>query len=272
MRDVRETLIANGWRQGALISPVAYANLGELAHCHLDVEKDLFLVISQTCDLINHSFQDEPFFEVLRLSPLDGDSDPSKESGKNSRELHIEIDRAGEEKWFRVFPFERFFVRREPLLEHGPDEFLDDKKCDLICAWLVKRINRVAFPDNFDQRWKCKRRQIEKIIKRLKKVSGIYIKVEPFSEIDDGNEYDLEIYLLMDADDFDDADVYKEYDGYRKLLEEKFNECPGLNLRAIELVSDADITIRVLQEFSLWDYSYISYREPDEHAFPVDPP
>jgi len=71
MPDVRKSLIDKGWRQGVLIKKIDDTRFHAFAHIDLG-EDALYLVISQTCDLINPSFDDEPYFEVLRLTPLEG--------------------------------------------------------------------------------------------------------------------------------------------------------------------------------------------------------
>jgi len=268
MTDVRQSLIDLGWEQGALVSADEGDQFGEFAHFDLG-KGNLYLVISQTCDLVNPDFDIEPFVEVLRLTPLE--SEPANEAigGKNSRVLQFQIDIEGVPRSFQALPFERFFVDRQLLLEFSAVAHVDDESRGMINAWLTKRFVRAAFPDSFDKRWKQRRKQIEKIIKRLKRVCDIYIKIEPFSEVDDDIDYDLELYLLMNAEDFDDPDIHREYTAHKKDLEDQFNQCPNLDLQEIELVSDAEITLREIQQLRRWDYSYLSYRDPGDHVSPA---
>jgi hypothetical protein len=240
------------------------------AFAHFELSDDgLFLIITQTCDLVNPSFQNEPYFEVLRLTSIEGQPAPDALGGKNSRIIHFQVDTDDGTQLFQTFPYERFFIDRRVLLDHDPDGFLDGQTSDMVNAWLTKRLIRTAFPDKFDQRWKERRKQIEKVIKRLKLVKDIYIKIEPFTELEDDNNYEVEIYLLLDANDFDDPDTYVEYTKHKNSLEDQFNQCLNIDLHSIVLISDADITLRELQALRRWDYSYISYREPGEYVVPV---
>jgi uncharacterized protein YfkK (UPF0435 family) len=149
-----------------------------------------------------------------------------------------------------------------------PDGILPDDSRKMIVSWLSRRYVRTAFPDSFDKRWKVRIKKIEHIIKKLKLVKDIYIKIKPFDELDDAELYDVEIILLMDHDYFSDSEVYAEYETYRQSLDDQFSGCEGINLRSLDLMSDADLSLRELEELNRWDYSYLSYREPDEHVQP----
>ncbi|MCW9038390.1 hypothetical protein, partial [Altibacter sp.] len=189
--------------------------------------------------------------------------------GKNSREIHFQTVLGGETSTFRGLPYERFFIDRQVLNSHSPVDYLTDATREMISAWLIKRFSRAAFPDSYDQRWKSRLKQIERTIKRLKFIEDIYIKITPFEEVSDEIEYQVEIYLLMDADDYDNPTIYEEYCTHKQSLEDQFNQCDGIDIQTIDLVSNADITLREIQELKRWDYSYLSYREPDEHVKPA---
>ena len=92
--------------------------------------------------------------------------------------------------------------------------------------------------------------------------------MDPFEEAGDDIEYKVDIYLLMDAELYDIPEILDKYNKYRQSLEDLFNQCEGIDLQSIEIVSDADITLREIQEFKRWDYSYLSYREAEKHAQP----
>jgi len=72
----------------------------------------------------------------------------------------------------------------------------------------------------------------------------------------------------MDAELYDDLEILDEYNKYKQSLEDQFNQCESIDLQSIEIISDADITLREIQEFKRWDYSYLSYREPENHVLP----
>ena len=265
--DVRDTLIARGWRQGSLIIVAPNDDFKKFAHCDL-TDDDVFLVVSQTCDLVNPNFDIEPFFEVLRLTVIEIAPKTEYLGGKNSRQLHFQEQLAGKVTTFCALPFERFFVDRQLLMTISPDGALSDDIRDTVSVWLSKRFVRTAFPDSFDKRWKGRIKQIERVIKKLKFVKDIYIKISPFGELDDAEDYIVEITLLMDNDFYSDSSIYAQYDEYKKELDDQFSQCKGIDLQVVELRSDADITLRELEALSRWDYSYLSFRDPGEHVEP----
>jgi len=266
----RELLISQGWRQGAVIREIVDDHFTANAHFALN-DSDVFLIISQTCDLVNPDYNSEPFFEVLRLTPIKTAPAIEYGGGKNSREIQFQTEINGRIQTFRALPFERFFVDRQLLKLHSHEGHASESEREMITAWLTKRFVRTAFPDSFDRRWKVRVKQIEKVIKRLKLVRDIYIKITPFNEVAKYVEYEVEIYLLMDASDYDDPVIYKEHKKHKADLEAQFGLCADIDLQVIELVSDAEISLRELQELRRWDYSYLSYRSPDEHAPPAKP-
>ena len=67
--DIRKSLIAQGWRQGTIICDIKEDSFQQFAHWDID-DDGVYLVISQTCDLVNPSFQNEPFLKLYNLYKL----------------------------------------------------------------------------------------------------------------------------------------------------------------------------------------------------------
>jgi len=263
--DERDIFKANGWEQFCVLQPDDHISLLNNAHIKVS-ENDLLLVITQTCDLINNK---EPFFGVACLRPLDKNISVENEHARNSRRLEFNIILNDEAKDYCIKAHEKFFVDHAILKNIKPFDKIKCKntKTELV-KWLTSRYSRTAFPDTFDQIWNKRKKQIEKVIKKLELVQDIYLKLSPFDEIEKTEEYDLEILLLMDADNFDNKKIHQEYDELRKKLEEQFNKCNGINVELVELESNARISIKVIQEYNRWDYSYLSYRDPEQHDYP----
>ena len=194
--------------------------------------------------------------------------------GKNSRRLEMIIPIHEVDQNYSIIPHERFFVPHEVLLKNiRPYAAISDETTtNLLIKWITSRYSRAAFPEEFDRRWKKKkhiRKQIEAIIKQFVRVQDIYIRLDPFCEIEEG-EYKVAILLLMDASHYDTAADYKQHHELRKKLEDQLSACDGIDAE-VTLVSNANITIREIQQYKRWDYSYLSYADPDEHEFPGMP-
>ena len=113
----RERLIESGWKQGILLVP----NDERLtANAHYEVtDDDRLLIVSQTCDLVQGSFENEPYFEVLCLHPLNQEPDSGYLGGKNSRRIEFSLNPLGNDisHWFAL-PYERHLINRELLLDY----------------------------------------------------------------------------------------------------------------------------------------------------------
>lgn len=267
MADERDIFKSNGWRQFCILRSCDHESLCEHAHFTPD-EQNLLLIISQTCDLVN-STDKEPFIEVACLRPLDRAPSLENSHGKNSRCFELTLTINGSSNHYYLLAHERFFVRHGLLLALKPFAIVnaDDVKDELI-KWIIARYSRTAFPDSFDLRWKARKKQIEKVIKKLKLVQDIYVRILPFEELDDTADYNLDILLLMDPAHYENPAIYDEYSGFREELEDQFAQCAGITVDSVDLESSAGITVHQLQEYNRWDYSYLSYRSPEEHATP----
>ena len=270
MADQRNEFIANGWRQFSIIRPSGHRYICQYAkHITINANNDLLLIITQTCDLVS-DVDKEPFFEVVLLRPLDRPPGNEFQHGKNARRLELTLEIEGNSQHYFIMPHERFFVRHERIKNIRPYEAIQDKTTtDLLIKWLTNRYSRTAFPDAFDRRWKTRKKQIEGIIKQLLLVQDIYIKLVQFGELIEGEEYEVEILLLMDAKYFDSPETYEKYDRLRKRLEDQFIQCDGINVESIDLASNAQKTIGEIQGYARWDYSYLSYRDPVNNEFPA---
>ena len=268
--DDRERLIGLGWRQGILLKPDD--RLKENAHYDIS-DDDLLLIVSQTCDLVQGSFKNEPWFEVLCLHPLHSAPDGNCLGGKNSRRIEFSTSaiRGDPSTWYAL-PHERHLIDRRLLLEGvEPAGMIDGETLKMILSWLSRRYTRTAFPEAFIQRMDARKRPIGKKFARLNPlVANVFIRLEPFEEIETEHTYTVELMLVMNADDFDDPDKYKLCEAIQNELEKQLDQCDGIEVEEILIGSTADVTIEDLKGYREWDYSYLSFRDPDNAAAPLE--
>lgn len=267
MSEDRKIFKANGWQQFCVLRVSDHESLTKNSHIKIN-NNVLLLVITQTCDLINN-LEKEPFFEVACLRPLEKKISVENEHARNSRRIELTVSLNGGNENYYILAHEKFFIEHKLLKNIKP---FDKIKCEntktKLVKWLTSRYSRTAFPDKFDQRWKGRKKNIEKVIKKFKLIEDIYLKIVPFKEIENDEKYDLEILLLMDADKFNDAITYKQCNDLGKELEEQFTKCIGINIELVGLRSNAELTIKEIQEYRRWDYSYLSFRDPERHDHP----
>jgi len=268
----RERLIESGWKQGILLVPND-ERLKENAH--YDIPNDArLLIISQTCDLVQGSFDTEPYFEVLCLRPLGREPDGGYLGGKNSRriEFRLSVSENNISHWFAL-PYERHLIDRNLLLDDlRPDFSIEDTQTlQMILSWLSRRYTRTAFPEAFIRRIDARKDSIGRKFSRLNPyVKSVYVQLDPFDELNDGDEYNIEIMLVMDTGKYDDPEQHKECDKIKKQLEDQLNKCAGIIVEDISLESTASVTIEDLKRYREWDYSYLSFREPNDAVLPVN--
>jgi len=265
MAEGRDALIQKGWKQFSIINPADHPALLEHAHINLEPD-DLLLVISQTCDLVSGK-DSEPFFEVACLRSLKSTRQDTHPDSKNPRRMEVTLSLEDQETHFYLLAHERFHVKQELLHEINPAEAINDEDTlDALLDWIVARYNRVAFPDSFDRRWKTRRKTIEKTIKKLERITDIYLKITPFDEVEDNEEYELEILLLMSSRDYQDPDVLAEYEELASALEDQLAKCDGINVETADVESRGVVSLEQIQSYKHWDYRYLSHRDPEAHA------
>ncbi|MCB1761600.1 MAG: hypothetical protein KDI27_00485 [Gammaproteobacteria bacterium] len=249
----RPQLIELGWRQGALLAPDVDKRLTISAHYGIPDDARL-LVVSQTCDLIQGDMDREPYFEVLCLFPLDREPGGDCAGGKNSREIEFSYTMNGHDAnhWLS-FPYKRHLVDRRMLLEHVPQNHIDDKHVlAMILSWLARRYTRVAFPEAFvDQINHPKRRSpISKKFARLNPfIANVYIRLEPFREIAGDESYDIELIFVMDSEKFEDHEHLNECTDIKNQLEYQLNQCDKIEVTDINIESSSAITFDDIKGF-----------------------
>ena len=85
-----EAISSRGWRQGSILSR-ELLGIGAESWSVVVEESTLGVVITQDCDLVNSSFEDEPFAEILRAKPA-AKPDGNLRWAKNPRKIQLDID------------------------------------------------------------------------------------------------------------------------------------------------------------------------------------
>lgn len=234
---------------------------------------DLFLIVSQTCDLVQGSFESEPWFEVLCLHPLDTVPDGNYRGGKNSRRIEFELPASGSNSgnWYAL-PYERHLIERRLLLEGDihPTGSIDDQTLKMILSWLSRRYTRTAFPESFVQRMEAQKKIGRKFAKLNPLVTNVYIYLSTFEEILPEKSYTIELMLVMDAKDFDDLEKYQQCAKICNELENLLRKCKGIDVNDARVESTANVSIEDLKGYQEWDYSYLSFRDPANAATPIE--
>lgn len=202
-----ESIRERGWRQWAFVGNADLPSvLSESAwEPTLETlgEDARLLVVSQSCDLVHHSFESEPFIEGYLCEPLAQDAavNGNLTAGKNPRELLVPLIFRGEERQHRLQSKGRVLISRQHLASIDPDSESEVPTASvrILQRWIINRLVRTAFPDAFNDRTGKARNKLEDLLKKKgAALLGLYVNLTPWSELPVGESYVVEFVGLVD--------------------------------------------------------------------------
>lgn len=201
-----ESIKRRGWRQWSCVAcadipwVVGAARYGVPGY---EADGARLVVVTQSCDLVHESYENEPVVEIFLCEPLGRDDTPDGNltAGKNPRSLLIQFSLEGDDHWFRLRSNGRALVPRHTLADIDPDPsvVVTDRAVRTLQRWILNRVVRTAFPDAFNERTKKPRSQLES---RLKKggtsLLGLYINLSSWDELPSDQDYAVDFVGLVD--------------------------------------------------------------------------
>jgi len=235
----RNSIIANGWQQGAILNTEDLPN-GMMETLGLD--KGLYVVANQSCDVVQ-SLEVEPSLELVKATPITCDHELYNGgffNAKSARRLITPSPTSVREHYLHFDVKDKLQIPRGFLFSHQdirPCCHLADSSGITFKTWLAMRYNRASFPDEFNERNKYPRRKQRgiaelvglslrsklrgirpaeinraknKLVKGLEKqvngdpvcmfVEGLYFNISPETELDRGKDYELNCFALIPSD------------------------------------------------------------------------
>lgn len=257
-------LILTDWRQGSVV-PRELLPPEDLPQ-ELPAEAKL-IAISHDCDLVNPSFDSEPWVEMLVARLIDA-LDGSLTLGKNPRKMQLSLGEGDAKRCYELDIHEKFRTRRQCLLGGHPDASLklDRLQTQQIARWVGKRYSRPSFPTAFDRRIPD---AIRKKIKRLLSrdgadIKGIFLALTD-EELDQNQPYEVILRLVITTEAGEDDERERLALSVLTELQDLMDQCDG--------VAVVDAELKTLDEFSLadclatkvWDYEYLSSEQEAEN-------
>lgn len=235
-------LDGKGWQAGAVIPhdriPPLLPHLTRHGKEPPIVEAhDWLVVVSQTCDVVQHDLEKEPLVEVLHCRPVE-ELRADYRGRKSTRQLDF---RANNETHANVFltahaTVDRYVVPREILLEFSPDEqrHLSDRAIINLQEWYALRYTRPAWPDAFANR--ITRNAKKKLAATLKLVPTddveVRVAIKQYDqELPDEQSYNISVYFVVDQSHWDESEelrvtAYKAHADFVNTLD----SCPGITV------------------------------------------
>ncbi len=263
-----------GWLQGAVVKPVDAPALG------LDSNADdLWVVITQSCDLVHDPLEDEPWVEIVRASRV-GASDGNFEDLKNPRRLHLTDTKYGT---LELRTKDRRLINRERLRGLAPDGVLEPTPLRTLQTFMARRYNRAAFASEFNRRrdgtvrhqgednqtMKKRVRKVETAFKKLNQNLHMILVTDGVLEeelqpwTDDAALQEPYKFALVGVFDATKEGVNeRDLEAAMKELTSALNACPGILIKDQEpdLRSFTDLDYATLNSHTRWDADAISAR------------
>ena len=261
-----------GWRQGAILGDALAKLAGGHAPATVDVDRADWLVLtSHDCDVVNVSIDKEPVVEVLRMRAVAArKADRLLSSGRNPRSLQLAIEARKAPVVLSCIAHDRWTIPRNLLTRESPAHFLPDKERRLVAEWLAKRYIRAAFPTAFDQRWRSKLNDWQKLLRNHSDwVQGVYLWLSTLDELSAETPYQCHLLLAVPHPKRGTVD----WAGKRTEIEEKAQAFwsqfePGIECAGVDVQGTDEITLADIEPYQRFDADWVSF----EDETPTTPP
>lgn len=267
--NVGSSLEKLGWRQGSIISSSDLKIILARWNSDLKICGDIAIVTTQSCDIANNRLTDEPYIEVIIGQIVDKISD-NYTFNKHPRILHLILKkRTGDENIFEdinvhVPAFQKIQIPKCIFLNLAlsSELFLIDRELESFISWLAARYARPALPTVFNDRIeetdrKQKRRKIAKQLDVA--LTGLYIEIIPDAEINEDENYSVNLLGL----------VYADYEGDLNKVELLVNDIATImkaaNMDVVcKVLREDQLSVAVLRRFKRFYYDDLSLRNNNE--------
>lgn len=236
--------------------------------------EDFMVIVTQDCDLVHYSFEEEPFFEVIAARAVQpGAEDPNRRDGKNPRRLQYEFPTPAGSKLFESWMAERRSLPRALLSAGAPlYRSVGYSELQVLKRWLGRRYSRTPLPTEFNRRIAPAQR---KLLDRLKAkglgISGILLSIDSFGELPSTDPYTVSFILVMRPSDYDQKPLREDALSVLELMQRLILQCEGINIEGIEILTEDLLTVSDMRRLVNWDYAdYLSVRPGHAPELPAE--
>ena len=266
-------IVERGWRQGAILGDALAKLAGEYAPPTVNVDRADWLVLtSHDCDIVNANIAKEPGVEVLRMSvAASGKVDRRQSWGRNPRALQLEFEARETPVVLSCGVHDRWTIPRTLLMRESPARCLPDKERQLVAEWLAKRYIRAAFPTAFDQRWRSKQKDWQKLLtKHSEWMQGVYLRLSTLDELPANAPYQCHLILAVPHSNRREAD----WAGKRTEIEEEVQAFwdqfePDIDCDGVEVLGTDEITLADIEPYQRFDADWVSFEDETSTTPPV---
>jgi CRISPR/Cas system-associated endoribonuclease Cas2 len=248
------------WRQGAVI-PRELVPDGILP-VQISPE-DKLVIISHDCDLVQTSFDAEPFVEFLIAKHLSEEQkDGSLFRGRNSRRLQLWAGVDGNRHLYEISAHDRNRLERRLLENQQPDVSIsfDARDIATLSRWFSRRYNRSSFPTTFNSRvpekiWK----KIKEVLKKKGDDVRIFMLLSSMEELEPDKTYRVIVRVVVPTEAKDNDLREQNAKDVVAALNVYLSQCAGIDVIEVKLDSEAEFSLEDMENTVEWDtFDYLS--------------
>jgi len=181
----------------------------------------------------------------------------------------MRIERQGGKGLYELSIHERISAPRSFLAEaeDQPSGSLSTIDLEVFRRWLGRRYYRSALPTEFNER--CRPAQsfvAEKLKKHGELITAVYLQIDPrYEELGPGDFYRVFAHITVLPETADSPDLLEKALVAQSFFEKAFARCEGIESLGVQVVSEAEFSLRDVQLCVRWDHAdYTSYKAGQE--------
>ena len=160
---------------------------------------------------------------------------------------------------------------RDLLMRESPAQCLPDKERRLVAEWLAKRYIRAAFPTAFDQRWRSKQKDWQKVLRKHSEwMQGVYLRLSTLGELPVGTPYQCHLILAVPHRSRGGsgwATKRSEIGDDVRAFWGQFE--PGIECAGVEVLGTDEITLADIEPYQRFDADWVSFEDETSTTPPV---
>lgn len=225
---------------------------------------DAYIVVTQSCDLLNQGSQAEPSFEVL-LARKQSAVQAQFSLGKHPRSYSLACSCSGNHA-YSVGVKDRAFLRREALFACKLlDCTISKRQAKTLAFWHGRRYFRSGFPTEFDRRLKAKKKALLAILKEKgQAISGIYFGLNTERELGPEEVYSVSVAITVAPEDWEESAIRSDASRVATELEAILGTCEGVDVSGCEAFPSTEVDLYTIESSMRFDeFDFLSEDDPD---------
>lgn len=262
-----------GWLQGSLVKQENILQLLTIfgdEKLIRDSSNIALIVASGSCDVANPS---DPFVE-FSIARYKDSVDGNYNFNKNPRQLHCNLESSMENSFcIELMAYEKISIAKTQIPEGiSPETGIKFNKNELFfyVEWLSGRYNRPAFPTEFDRRidkeWKKDKRKNE-ASKISENVMGIYAKVYPDAEIEEDQNYAVDLLAIVVPNLNKESEEYTKIEKFLRKYKEVLQKAK-MDVGEVQILTELRISVATFKQYKRFNMDDLSFKK--NHPLPSE--